>query len=82
MYYAKCVGADFSFRKSAPYVKNIKKDNTTINMLFSSKSSIYMMAVMPTCCKVLEVLSVLICILGGEEVRKIEKIQVQIAGRA
>ncbi len=41
-----------------------------------------MMVVMPSCCKVLEVLSVLVCILGGEEVRKVEKIQVSIAGRA
>ena len=32
-------------------------------------SSIYMMVVMPSCCKVLEVLGVLVCILGGEEVR-------------
>lgn len=40
-----------------------------------------MMVVMPTCCKVLEVLSVLVCMLGGEEVRKIEKIQVSITDR-
>jgi hypothetical protein len=40
-----------------------------------------MMVVMPTCCKVLEVLSVRVCMLGGEEVRKIEKIQVSITDR-
>lgn len=37
-----------------------------------------MMVVMPSCCKVLEVLGVLICMLGGGEV-KIEKVQVSIA---
>lgn len=45
-------------------------------------SSIYMMVVMPSCCKVLEVLGVLVCILGGEEVKQIEKIQVSITSRA
>ena len=38
-----------------------------------------MMVIMPSCCKVLEVLSVPIGVLGGEEV-KIEKIQVSVTG--
>jgi len=33
-----------------------------------------MMVGMSSCCKVIEVLGVLICILGGEEVRYIEKV--------
>jgi hypothetical protein len=40
-----------------------------------------MMVFMRSCCKLLEVLSVLKCILG-EEVGKIEEIQVPIAGRS
>ena len=42
----------------------------------------YMMVVMPSCCKVLEVLGIPISVLGGEEVITIEKIQVSITGRA
>ena len=40
-----------------------------------------MMVVMPLSVKVLEVLSVLLCMLGGDEVDKIEKVQVSITSR-
>ena len=41
-----------------------------------------MMVVMPSCCKVLEVLGIPISVLGGEEVITVEKIQVSITSRA
>ncbi len=41
-----------------------------------------MMVVMPLSVKVLEVLSVHYCMLGGDEVDSIEKVQVSITSRA
>ena len=37
-----------------------------------------MMVVMPSCCKVLEVLGVLVCILGGEEVIQLKKFKFRL----
>ena len=37
-----------------------------------------MMVVMPSCCKVLEVLGVLVCILGGDEVIKLKKFKFRL----
>ena len=60
----------------------LKERKFVIVLQLFPSSSIYMMVVMPSCCKVLEVLGVPLGILGGEEVIKIEKIQVSITGRA